>query len=147
MYTKLLRAALLLMAFLLPSAALAQQRVLPGGLRLAGYWATCGPVETTIQKFNDIAASYGGTIILNPRLFALPRAQQMFWYTHECSHHIFGPSEEVADCWSVEQGRIQGWLNAAEFEALEVRIRVLPGDSSHANGPARAAYMSRCYNR
>lgn len=141
------RLAPLLLALLLPHPALAQQRVLPGALLLAGYWATCGPVETEVLKINDIAASVGGRIVLNPSLFELPRAQQLFWYTHECGHQIFGPSETVADCWAVEQGRIQGWLGKAEFEQLAVVISRFPGDAAHARGPARAAFIRRCYDR
>lgn len=141
------RAALMLLATLLPQSALAQQRVLPGALLLSGYRATCGPIETEVLKINDIAASTGGRIILDPRVFALPRAQQLFWYTHECGHQIFGPSEATADCWAVEQGRIQGWLGKAEFEQLAVVISRFPGDAAHARGPARAAYLRRCFDR
>jgi hypothetical protein len=147
MQNPLWRATLLFQAILLPHAALAQQRILPGGLILSGYWATCGPIETEVLKINDIAASSGGRIILNPSLFALPRSQQLFWYTHECGHQIFGPSEAVADCWSVEQGRIQGWLNRSEFEQLATVIGRFRGDATHGDGPERAAHLRLCYYR
>ena len=122
-----------------------QQRVAAGELRLAGYAASCGPIETSVMHFDDIAASAGSLIYLNPRLFAMPRAQQMFWYMHECGHQMFGPSERAADCWSVRQGRQQGWLTFREFERLESIIGSLPGDAAHASGPVRAAFMRQCY--
>ena len=139
--------ALLLLAILLPHSALAQQRIRAGGLMLSGYWATCGPIETEVMKINDIAASSGRLIILDPRIFSLPRSQQIFWYTHECAHQIFGPSETIADCWAVEQGRNQGWLNRSEFEHLAAVIGRFRGDAEHSDGPKRAAYLRRCYFR
>ena len=76
----------------------------------------------------------------------MPGAQQMFWYTHECGHQMFGPSEPDADCYATRQGRQQGWLNVAEFRILEALVHRLPGDASHVSGPVRAAYMRLCYN-
>ncbi len=43
---------------LCPQPAPAQTLILPGALLLAGYRATCGPVDTVIQPINDIAAAY-----------------------------------------------------------------------------------------
>lgn len=47
------------------------------------------------MSINDISFSEAGRIILNPILFDLPGVQQIFWYTHERAHQIFGRSEEV----------------------------------------------------
>lgn len=138
-------AAVVLAASLLSAPAQAQQVVLPGSLLLSGYRATCGPVATVIQPINDIALAFGGRIFLHPRLFGLPRAQQLFWYTHECAHQIFGPSESKADCWSVQQGKIQGWLTPDELSKLDRSMRDLPGDASHLTGRDRIAYIDRCY--
>ena len=130
---------------LLPQVASAQQLILPGALLLAGYRATCGPVDTVIQPINDIAAAYKGRIVLHPRVLNLPRAQQLFWYTHECAHQIFGPGEATADCWAVQQGKIQGWLSRKELIALGISMRQFPGDADHANGRSRVTYMDKCY--
>lgn len=127
------------------ASATAQQIVKAGSLVLAGYQATCGPVQTVIIPFNDIAAARSGRIYLNPKVMTLPRAQQMFWYTHECAHFIFGGGEARADCWSVQQGRIQGWLTAAEFSNLARSMRAHPGDATHVGGHRRVAAMQRCY--
>lgn len=125
----------------------AQTLILPGALLLAGYRATCGPVDTMIQPINDIAAAYKGRIILHPRVLNLPRAQQLFWYTHECAHQIFGPGEAAADCWAVQQGKIQGWLSPGEFDRLSHSMRDFPGDATHADGHGRVTYMQTCYAR
>jgi hypothetical protein len=128
-----------------PQPAASQRLILPGALLLAGYRATCGPVDTVIHPINDIAAAYKGRIVLHPRVLALPRAQQLFWYTHECAHQIFGPGEAAADCWAVQQGKIQGWLSSAELAALGTSMRQFPGDANHADGPSRLTHMNSCY--
>ncbi|WP_380779681.1 hypothetical protein [Sphingomonas sp. R86520] len=130
-----------------PQPATAQRLILPGALLLAGYRATCGPVDTMIQPIDDIAAAYKGRIILHPRVLDLPRAQQLFWYTHECAHQIFGPGEAAADCWAIQQGKLQGWLSREELDKLNTSIQQFPGDASHASGPARIASMEKCFSR
>jgi hypothetical protein len=147
MFKNCLVAAAASLLALVPQPAAAQRLILPGALLLAGYRATCGPVDTMIQPINDIAAAYTGRIILHPRVLDLPRAQQLFWYTHECAHQIFGPGEAAADCWAVQQGKIQGWLTSAELSALGVSMRRFPGDANHADGPSRLAAMNGCYAR
>lgn len=128
------------------TSASAQNIVKAGSLTLSGYRATCGPVQTVVMRMQDIAAAQNGRIFLNPAVMSLPRAQQMFWYTHECAHFIFGNGEARADCWSVQQGRIQGWLSPTEFNALATSMRAHPGDATHVRGPKRVAAMRRCYN-
>ena len=136
-------AATLLAVF--PQPAPAQRLILPGALLLAGYRATCGPVDTMIKPIDDIAAAYKGRIVLHPRVLNLPQAQQLFWYTHECAHQIFGPNEAAADCWAVQQGKIQGWLSRPDLIALNTSMRALPGDGAHASGRDRSVYMDKCY--
>ena len=128
-------------------AASAQQVVLAGDPTLSGYQATCGPVQTVMMAMADIAAAQHGRIYLNPALLDRPRAEQMFWYTHECGHFIFGAGEMRADCWAVEQGRIQGWMSPDDFETLSASMRRHPGDRAHPAGPQRVAAMAACYYR
>lgn len=131
----------------LAQPAFAQQAVLTSGaLILSGYPANCGEVRTVVAPIYDLAESWRGWIYLSPRLFLLPRAQQLFWYTHECAHQIFGPSEAIADCWAARQGKIKGWLTAIELEGLLDMVRTLPGDAAHAVGPVRAEDLRRCYD-
>ena len=147
MFKNILACAAASLLALAPHPATAQRLILPGALLLACYRATCGPVDTMIKPIDDIAAAYRGRIILHPRVLNLPRAQQLFWYTHECAHQIFGPGEAAADCWSVQQGKIQGWLSRDELGKLENSMRGFPGDAAHADGPTRIAYMQQCFSR
>lgn len=132
---------------IVPHPAQAQRLILPGALLLAGYRATCGPVDTVIEQINDIAAASRGRIYLHPRVLDLPRAQQLFWYTHECAHQIFGTGEAAADCWAVQQGRTQGWLSRDELGNLTRSMRGFARDATHQDGPTRALAMEHCYAR
>ena len=145
MFKNLLAGAAASLLAVVPQPSAAQTVVLPGALLLAGYRATCGPVDTMIQPINDIAAAYKGRIILHPRVLDLPRAQQLFWYTHECAHQIFGPGEAAADCWAVGQGKIQGWLTREELGRLGASMRNFPGDATHDDGHARMVKMETCF--
>lgn len=140
-------ASLLIAACWPAQGASAQQLVPAGHLDLAGYQATCGPVQTVVLNMQDIAVTQGGRIYLNFKLLTRPRAEQLFWYTHECAHIIFGAGEMRADCWAVRQGRIQGWLQPRDFEALSASMRRHPGDRHHPAGPQRVAAMAACYDR
>ena len=145
MFKNILAGAAASLLALVPQPAAAQRLILPGALLLAGYRATCGPVDTMIQPSDDIAAAYKGRIILHPRVLNLPRAQQLFWYTHECAHQIFGPGEAAADCWAVEQGKIQGWLSPDDLAKLGATMRDFPGDATHTDGRGRMVNMQKCY--
>ena len=147
MFKNILAGAAASLLALVPQPAPAQRLILPGALLLAGHRATCGPVDTMIPPIDDIAAAYKGRIILHPRVLNLPRAQQLFWYTHECAHQIFGPGEAAADCWAVQQGRIQGWLSPDELAKLGATMRAFPGDATHMDGRGRLIGMQKCYAR
>jgi hypothetical protein len=118
---------------------------LPGALRLAGYRATCGSVDTMIPPIDDIAAAYNGCMFLHPRVLDLPRAQELFWYTHECAHQILGPGEAAPDCWAVQQGKIQGWLTRDELSRLSGTMRRYRADETRSNGVARVVAMDACF--
>ena len=86
---KLNLSACLSALLLAPSTpASAQQIIIAGNLTLAGYRASCGPVETVVMEMYDIAEARNGRIFLNKSLMSRPRAQQIFWYTHECAPHF-----------------------------------------------------------
>lgn len=108
---------------------------------------------------NDIGRSRPGfppTIELNPVLLAqLPRALQLFWYGHECAHHVlghtignFGPrSEADADCWAVKTGRDQGLFDRNDVTAFGPYFLSNPGSPwGHLPGPARTANFLLCFD-
>lgn len=88
-------------------------------------------------------------IELNPNVLAkLSPKMQLFWYGHECAHHVLGPAnnEINADCWSIKTMRNQGLLAPQEVYQLQVQILNTPGSMwGHLPGPQRAQLFAHCY--
>jgi hypothetical protein len=133
---------------------------------IAGYPVSCNDINGyavhTIPdpSLNDVgkAIIYNGypTIILNPNILNnLPPNIQLFWYAHECAHHVLGhslgnyniTSESQADCWAIKLGRQQGWINQNVLQVMIPYFRNNPGSASgHLPGPQRLQNFFGCYN-
>jgi hypothetical protein len=95
-------------------------------------------------------------IFMNPAVLG-PQApvMQLFWYAHECAHHVLGhlamiarTNEANADCWAVKTGRSQGWFPPQAFQLLVLTLGNSPGSVwGHLPGPARIQNMWNCYNQ
>ena len=103
---------------------------------------------------NDIGRARPGpppTIELNPVFLAqLPAKLQLFWYGHECGHHVLGPanSETRADCWSIRVGKQQGLFTRADVLAFAPYFASNPGSPwGHLPGPFRARALIRCFDQ
>ncbi|HEX7853027.1 MAG TPA: hypothetical protein VF503_04960 [Sphingobium sp.] len=122
------------------------QEVIPAGsLTLAGTPVRCGVARTVVAPIGDIAMTYPGAIVLNPRLFSMPPAIQHFWYAHECAHQLFGYDEQNADCWAIQTGKRMGWFRMEDFQWMNRELQYLPGDADHLPGPERLAGLKSCY--
>jgi len=95
-------------------------------------------------------------ILINPRvLSAQAPVMQLFWYAHECAHHVRGhlaniaiSNEADADCWAVKTGRNQGWFPPQAFQLLVEVLGNSPGSLwGHLPGPQRIQNMWGCYNQ
>lgn len=94
-------------------------------------------------------------IYLNPVfLNTLPRSIQLFWYSHECAHHVLGhmfsfftiTREMEADCWAIRLGRDQGWLSPQELNQMYHYFIGNPGSFwGHLPGPQRLQNFANCY--
>lgn len=94
-------------------------------------------------------------IVLNSRLLeTLPPALQLFWYGHECAHHVLGHTvftsfgnEAAADCWSIRTGRDQGLFDRTDVEGFAPYFLANPGSPwGHLPGPQRQALFLQCYD-
>ena len=119
----------------------------PGTVRLDGNRMTCGRRPTVMDsQLDDYGAAYPGFLILNPRLIAkVPTVVKMWIYSHECGHQFRGPDEETADCFAVQRGRRQGWLNTTGLDEICKFISPAKGDSMHFSGSHRCEVMRRCF--
>lgn len=119
------------------------------------------PVRFVLNRnLNDVGRAYWGNepiIELNPNVLQqLPPKLQLFWYGHECGHHVLGhllpggytpSSESQADCWAIATGRNQGLFTREEVAAFEPYFRNNPGSPwGHLPGPQRAGLLLGCFD-
>ncbi len=88
------------------------------------------------------------------RLRSLPPKMQVFFFMHECAHHILGhvirptlESEREADCWSINYGRWAGLFERKDVEAFAPYFARSNGSRfGHLPGPERQAYLLTCFD-
>jgi hypothetical protein len=94
-------------------------------------------------------------IAIDPALLAtLPPKLQIFFYVHECAHHVLGHPytynlnrESEADCWAIKHGRDNGHFARADVEAFAPYLRGSGGSAwGHLPGPERARHMLQCFD-
>ena len=124
------------------------QIVQSGDLRLDGNKVQCGQRPTVLDnQLDDYGAAYPGFLILNPKLMNKVSTPVKMWiFAHECGHQFRGPDEETADCFAVQRGRRQGWLNTDGLEEVCNFIAPAKGDSMHFAGSHRCELMRKCFN-
>ena len=123
------------------------QIVKPGDLRLDGKKALCGERPVVLDsQLDDYGAAYPGFLILNPKLMSKVSTPVKMWiFAHECGHQFRGPDEETADCFAVQRGRRQGWLDTAGLDEVCRFISPAQGDSMHFSGSYRCEKMRSCF--
>ena len=160
-FERLFVSALLMISLTLGPAALAgpsaeeyagqagpdAQIVKSGSLRIDGRKAFCGERPTVLDnQLDDYGAAYPGFLILNPKLMNKVSTPVKLWiFAHECGHQFRGPDEETADCFAVQRGRRQGWLNAEGLDEVCRFISPAKGDSMHFSGSYRCEKMRQCF--
>jgi len=88
------------------------------------------------------------------RMATLPPKLQLFFYGHECAHHVLGhlfnptpSSEQEADCWAVKFERDKGILTRADVESFAPFLAASRGSPfGHLPGPARQALLLKCFD-
>lgn len=95
-------------------------------------------------------------IMLDPdHLNRLPAKLQLFFFGHECAHHVLGhtyvmrPSaESEADCWAAKDGRARGLFTRYEVEGWAPWFAKSRGNaaSGHMPGPERAKFILACFD-
>jgi len=94
-------------------------------------------------------------IALDPdRLRTLPPRMQIFFYMHECAHHVLGhtisptkASENEADCWSIKYGREAGLFSRIDVEGFGPHLADSKGSPfGHLPGPQRQEHLLQCFD-
>ena len=119
----------------------------PGAFKLDGRQQWCGKRPTVIDdQLDDYGAAYPGFLIFNSRLMDKVATPVKRWiFAHECGHQFRGPDEATADCFAVQRGRREGWLDQSGLDEVCGFISPARGDSMHFSGSDRCEYMRKCF--
>lgn len=152
-----------LAAGLAPGPALAQGTA--SELVISGHTLTCDDfrgvrVRTTrMDDLGDVARAWIVSrmpiiTIDTVRMAKLPEKVQLFFYFHECGHHVLAHiyvpttvSEKEADCWSVKKGRKDGLFTREDVAGFAPVFAHSRGSmAGHLPGPQRIAHMLACFD-
>ncbi len=118
-----------------------------GQFQIDGRTMQCGTRRVVVDNsLDDYAAAYPGFLIVNTHHLARVSKPVSRWiFAHECGHQFRGPDEETADCFAVQRGRREGWLDEAGLAQICAFISPVRGDSMHFAGPHRSEAMRACF--
>lgn len=94
-------------------------------------------------------------IALDPEILGrLPDKLALFFYQHECAHHVLGHwfqmslnMETEADCWAIRHGRDNGTFSRDDVMSFAPFLARSGGSPfGHLPGPERAKYLLNCFD-
>jgi hypothetical protein len=115
---------------------------------ISGRTVHCGNVRIrTDRHLPSEGAAAPGLLLLNPRMLSeQPEIVRLFVFHHECGHHKVGDSELEADCWAVDRGVRDGWLDAKGLDAVCRSFEDAPESDSHPSGRRRCRNLNQCFS-
>jgi hypothetical protein len=136
-----------------PSAVAQQQTnsqradVRTASYTVSGRQVSCENVRVLFdRRLPSEGAAARGLLILNPRLLGgLPDAVRLFVFHHECGHHHVGGSEFKADCWAVQRGVNDGWLDGKALKGICASFHGAPPTPTHPSGASRCRNIDQCF--
>jgi hypothetical protein len=118
-------------------------------LQLAGRQVHCDRVRLRLDgRLENLGAAAVDErlLLLNPRLLRrYSNTVQLFVFHHECGHHRVGGSELKADCWAVNRGLRDGWLDRKGLAQVCRSFENAPETDTHPSGRRRCANIDRCF--
>jgi hypothetical protein len=118
-------------------------------IQLAGRQVQCDRVRLRLDgRLNNLGAAAVDErlLLLNHRLLRrYSNTVQLFVFHHECGHHRIGASELRADCWAVNRGLRDGWLDRKGLGQVCVSFGNAPETPTHPSGRRRCANLDRCF--
>jgi hypothetical protein len=118
-----------------------------GTLQVAGRNMSCGGVDMVLDaRLPNLGAAGPGVLVINPRLLRRETTiVGLFVFQHECGHHHVGSSELGADCWAVNRGVRDGWLDAAGLKQVCRSFGGAPETSTHPSAARRCGNLDKCF--
>jgi len=118
-----------------------------GTVEIAGRSLACGSVRVTLdRRIPSEGAAAPGILILNPRMLrSQPDAVRLFVFHHECGHLHVGENELAADCWAIDRGVRDGWLDQKGLEDVCGSFDGMPETDTHPSAKRRCRNLDRCF--
>jgi len=118
-----------------------------GSIELSGRRVHCDNVEVVMdRRLPSEGAAAPGVLMLNPRMLnEQPATVRLFVFHHECGHHQVGDSELKADCWAVERGVRDGWLDQKGLKEVCESFEDAPETGTHPSGRRRCRNLDQCF--
>src|SRR5262249_50525219 len=115
-------------------------------------------VTAVLTDINDLAQARierdGRPLIeYTKRLLKLPEKSKLFFYAHECGHHVlahlFSPidfnKEQQADCWAVQTLHQHGLIDQSDLPGIQQDLgHIGRADDTHIPGMQRAQNLKWC---
>lgn len=129
------------------TSAHAGEELVGRSVTLAGRKMSCGKADIMIDRDLPSEGGAGDTVlILNPvMLNKQPPIVRLFVFKHECGHITVGDSELDADCYAVNYGVREGWLNRKGLNEVCDSFEGAPETDTHPSAKRRCANLDRCF--
>jgi hypothetical protein len=116
---------------------------------LAGRKMSCGKADIMIDRELPSEGGAGDTVlILNPNMLnQQPPTVRLFVFTHECGHLSIGDSELDADCFAVNRGVRDGWLDRQGLAQVCDSFEGAPETDTHPSAKRRCKNLDRCFTK
>ena len=116
-------------------------------MTLAGRKLACGKADIYVDRDLPSEGGAGDTIlILNPDMMnQQPPTVRLFVFTHECGHLTVGDSELDADCFAVNRGVRDRWLDRKGLKEVCDSFEGAPETDTHPSAKRRCANLDRCF--
>jgi hypothetical protein len=114
---------------------------------LGGRKVQCHNAEIMIDRTLPSEGGAGDDfVILNPDMLkSQPETVRIFVFKHECGHLTVGDSELKADCFAVQQGVHEHWLDRKGLDQVCQSFDGAPETSTHPSAERRCRNLDQCY--
>lgn len=114
---------------------------------LAGRKLQCSKAEIMIDRSLPSEGGAGDDfLILNPEMLnQQPPIVRVFVFKHECGHLSVGDDELKADCFAVERGVEEGWLDRKGLAQVCQSFDGAPETANHPSAARRCRNLDQCY--
>jgi hypothetical protein len=119
-----------------------------GSITMDGHALRCSSRIRNVLDANlpNLGVAAPGRLVMNPYLLQQEtQTVRLFVFYHECGHHHVGGDEMKADCWAVDRGVQEGWLDKAGLREVCKSFHNDPPTSTHPSGRSRCANLDRCF--